>query len=418
MKHSINIFILNYQYLEYGVLKFDMYIYITTALILFILFCHTPTMTITVIDRIYNQIKHNLNYKENKNSYELSSKQILNDSWNYYKKAFISADGRVIDPEKDSISTSEGQAYAMRRALLMKDKETFDKVYNWAKHNLKHKTDNLFAWKWGKKGTGYGIIDEAGASDAGTEIASSLIFASKVWNQKSYLNDAKKILPDIWDKETIEINGLRILVAGDDQKNSENIAINPSYFMINSFRIFAKVDKTHDWQKLVDSSYYLVNYCIDKIDSGLPPDWFYINRRTGKISFDKDKSDFSYDAIRIFYRFYNDYRINNDRRAEKLLSRVNLFINRWKKDKKIYTNYKQNGELKDKVEAIGSIALLLPIIKRHDRRLTQEIYKDRIEKYYHKDGYWNHARDYYAQNLVWFGNWLYLDENNIKAFKY
>ena len=351
-------------------------------------------------------------------SARLSSKVILNDSWDYYKKTFISDDGRVIDHQKESITTSEGQAYAMRRAVLMRDKVTFDKIYNWTKYNLKRKDDNLFAWKWGKRVTDYGIIDECSASDAGVEMASVLIFASKVWNQKSYLDDAKKILSSIWDKETIEINGLRILVAGDYQKNGENIAINPSYFMLNSFRIFAEIDKSHDWQKLVDSSYKLVNYCIDNIDSGLPPDWFYINKDTGKIFFDSPKSDFSYDAIRIFYRFYIDYSISKDKRAEKLLSKSNLFINRWKKDGKFYTNYKQNGEIKDQVEAIGSIALLLPIIKSYNKEVAHEIYKDRIEKFYNKAGYWYNPMDYYAQNLIWFGNWLYLDEENIKSFKY
>jgi len=347
-----------------------------------------------------------------------SGKVILNDSWNYYKKAFISADGRVIDYEENHITTSEGQAYAMRRSLIMKDKKTFDKVYNWAKYNLKHKHDNLFAWKWGKRTIGYGIIDDNNASDADVEIAASLISASKIWHDHSYLNDAKGILQGIWKNETIEINGLRILISGHYQRYNDNIEVNPSYFMPNSFRIFAKVDKTHDWQKLVDSSYTLINYCIDNIESGLPPDWFYINKKTGTIFFDSKKSDFSYDAVRVFYRFYIDYKLNNDQRAEKLLSKTNLFIDRWKKRGKFYTNYKQNSELRDYVEPIGSIAMLLPAIKLYNKKVAAEIYKDRIEKYYNKAGYWYDPMDYYAQNLVWFGNWLYLDEENIKSFKY
>ena len=348
----------------------------------------------------------------------LSSKVILNDSWNYYKNTFISDDGRVMDYEAGHITTSEAQAYAMRRALIMKDKKTFDSVYNWTKYNLRRKDDNLFAWKWGQRTIGYGIIDDNNASDADVEIASALIKASGLWHQKNYLDDAKEILQGIWNNETIEIKGLRILLSGHYQRYNENIAINPSYFMPNSFRIFAKVDKSHDWQKLVDSSYKLVNYCIDNIDSGLPPDWFYINKNTGKIFFDSEKSDFSYDAVRIFYRFYIDYKLNKDKRAEKLLSKSNLFINRWKKDGKFYTNYKQNGEIKDKVEAIGSIAMLLPAIKLYNKEAAREIYKDRIEKFYNKAGYWYNPTDYYAQNLIWFGNWLYLDEENIKFFKY
>lgn len=346
------------------------------------------------------------------------------DSWNYYKKAFISDDGRVIDHQKGSVSTSEGQAYAMRRALLMRDKETFDKTYNWAKYNLQHKDDKLFGWKWGQnnidkqKEIKYEIIYSNSASDADVEIAVELIFASKIWNQKSYMDDALGILNDVWNKETIEIKGERIISAGTNQNRAENIEINPSYFMIFGFRVLAEADKAHDWHKLVDSSYRLTNYCIEHIKSGLPPDVFYINRNTGVITFDKDKSDFSYDAVRVFYRFYIDYVLTGDPRAKELLSKSSIFIDRWKKEGKFYTNYKQDGELKNYDEAIGSIAVILPAIKMYDPKVADEIYQNRIKSKYHSEGYWDDHMDYYAQNLVWLGNWLYRNEENIKAFKY
>lgn len=368
------------------------------------------------------------NIKRNKNEsffVWLTREVVETNSWNYYKKTFISDDGRVIDHQRDSVSTSEGQAYAMRRALMMKDKRTFDKTYNWAKYNLKRKNDHLFAWLWGQKEPvmgereiKYGIIDQNCASDGDIEIAVTLIFAYKIWDQPNYMQDAQKILNDIWNEETMEIHGERVITAGCDQQKKENVEINPSYFMLNSFRVFAKVDTEHDWQKLVDSSYRLTNWCIDHIPSGLPPDIFFINKNTGLITFDKDKSDFSYDAVRVFYRFYIDYTVNQDPRAIKLLSKSKIFINRWKKDKKFYTQYKQDGEVKDYNEAIGSIALLLPIIKMYDKNVAEEIYDNRIKAKYHFKGYWGDPMDYYAQNLVWFGNWLYLNEENIKLFKY
>lgn len=388
-----------------------------------------------VRNHIINYYRTNiLNNETQKNNYEkLKNKHLpkcpikeptLINSWNYYKKKFISSDGRVIDYQRSSVSTSEGQAYAMLRSLLMRDKTTFDKTYDWARYNLQHKTDRLFAWLWGQKQQGqqreieYGILDANGASDAGVEIAASLILASKVWGQTSYMEDAQKILNDIWDKETVTIKGERILSAGTNQNKSMDVEVNPSYFMPYYFRIFAKVDKEHDWQKLVDSSYRLTNWCIGNIKSGLPPDVFYINRNTGIITFDKDKSDFSYDAVRIFYRFYIDYAITRDPRTRKLLQRSEIFINRWVKEGKFYTNYKQNGQLKNYDEAIGSIALLLPAIGIYDRKIANEIYRNRIKEKYSNEGFCGDPMDYYAQNLVWFGNWLYLDEKNIKLFIY
>lgn len=354
----------------------------------------------------------------------LIKERVQTNSWEYYKKTFISDDGRVIDPQRGSVTTSEGQAYAMRRALMMNDKVTFDKTYNWAKYNLQHKHNKLFAWLWGQKNPGeqremeYGIIDQNGATDAGTEIAIALILASKIWEQESYMNDALSLMKDIWNKETIEVKGERILISGVNQNRTENVEVNPSYFMPFGFRIFAEVDEDHDWQRLVDSSYRLTNWCIDHIKSELPPDVFYINRNTGVITFKKDKSDFSYDAVRVFYRFYVDYTITKDPRAEKLLSRSKIFITKWKREKKFYTNYKQNGQLKDYNEAIGSIALLLPVIKMYDKKVAAEIYQNRIKAKYHSKGYWSDPMDYYAQNLVWFGVWLYQNEENVRSFKY
>lgn len=345
-------------------------------------------------------------------------------SWNYYKKIFVSDDGRVIDYQRGSVTTSEGQAYTMRRAVMMRDKKTFDKAYNWAKYNLQHKNDKLFAWLWGPKEIGIGgeiknkIIDQNGATDADIEIAIALVLASKIWQQESYMKDALAIINDIWNKETIVIRGERILVAGFNQKMGKYVEVNPSYFMPLGFRIFAEVDDKHNWQKLVNSSYRLTNLCIDNIKSGLPPDFFYIDKSTGKIILVEGKSDFSYDAIRVFYRFYIDYLLTEDSRAEKLLSKSKFFINRWKRDGIFYTNYKQNGEPKDYNEALGSIALLLPVIKHYDKHVASDIYRNKMLMNYHFEGYWGDPLDYYAQNLVWFGVWLYQSEKNVRVYKY
>jgi endoglucanase len=346
---------------------------------------------------------------------------ILKTSWEYYKKTFISNDGRVIDHQKKSISTSEGQSYAMRRAVFMDDKACFDKIYDWTRYNLKRKDDNLFAWLWGNNGHGdYKILDKNTASDGDITAAASLLLAYKKWGKDRYLNDAKKIINDIWEKETVEIEGSRILVAGVNQKHIDNtkVEVNPSYFIPNSFRMFADVDKNHDWQKVVDSSYELLNRCVNQTKSGLPPDWFYMNKHTGEITFENGRSDFSYDAIRYFYKIYVDYKISNDQRAKPILSKVKIFIDQWKKDKQIYPNIKKNGELKNKDVPLGSIALLLAAINLYDSGIAREIYKQQIEKNYNKAGYWGDPMDYYGQNLVWFGLWVYLDEKNSRFYKY
>lgn len=366
-------------------------------------------------------------YKQHKGEYffpTTNKNPVETNSWKFYKKTFISDDGRVIDHQRGSVTTSEGQAYAMRRALIMGDKVTFDKTYDWAKYNLQHKFDKLFAWLWGPENLGkpgeakYGIIDQNSATDADTEIAITLFLASKVWKQENYKQDALGLINDIWKKETVVIKGERILTAGVNQSKGEIVEVNPSYFMPSGYRIFAEIDPKHDWQKLVDSSYRLTNWCVNHIPSGLPPDFFYMNRNTGAITFDKDKCDFSYDAVRVFYRFYVDYIVTRDQRARNILSKSKIFIDRWKREGTFYTCYKQNSELKNFDESIGAIALILPVIKMYDKNIADEIYRNRIKAKYHSAGYWDNPINYYAQNLVWLGFWLYQNEENIRSFKY
>lgn len=75
-------------------------------------------------------------------------------AWDRFKQAYISEDGRVIDPsDARSITTSEGQSYALFFALAANDRKTFDQILRWTQDNLAKGALNtqLPAWLWGKK---------------------------------------------------------------------------------------------------------------------------------------------------------------------------------------------------------------------------------------------------------------------------
>lgn len=346
----------------------------------------------------------------------------LKTSWEFYKKTFISDDGRVIDFDQNHISTSEGQAYALLRAIMINDRKTFDNAYKWANVNLKRKDNNLYSWLWGKKNDGsWGVIDVNTASDANIDTAFALIIASNKWNDKKYLDDALKIINDIWNYETIVVKGERILLSGIEQGKYKYIEMNPSYFAPYAFRVFAKYDKNHNWNELVDTSYKLAIKSSYLTETKLPPDWFMLNSETGDVFLDPknpSKADFSYDAIRTFIRFYIDYVVYKDKRAEEILWKVNFFVDRYNKfkDGTFYTNFRQNGEVRDSYESIGNTALLIPVIKLYDHKLAEKLYKDKIEKNYNKNGYWQDPRNYYQQNLVWLGTWVYLNDDIARKF--
>ncbi|MDQ3014784.1 MAG: glycosyl hydrolase family 8, partial [bacterium] len=70
--------------------------------------------------------------------------------WEDYKKEYLEPGTyRVLDKQKDFITTSEGQSYAMLRAVWLGDKETYDNVWKWTKDNLRREDNQLFSWLFG-----------------------------------------------------------------------------------------------------------------------------------------------------------------------------------------------------------------------------------------------------------------------------
>ncbi|MCJ8283011.1 MAG: glycosyl hydrolase family 8, partial [Rivularia sp. ALOHA_DT_140] len=136
------------------------------------------------------------------------NRELLVESWDSYRRRFIQRDGRVIDYEASDRSTSEGQAYAMLRAVLIDDAATFALTLNWGENNLRRlkddkPVDSLWAWKWGRKADGsWGAIDNNFASDGDIDAITALILASRRWNRPEYLKIAKTKLDDLWNHST------------------------------------------------------------------------------------------------------------------------------------------------------------------------------------------------------------------------
>lgn len=362
-----------------------------------ILFLVLPLTFIFAIQS-YGFIRHKLDLKK---SYEV------------YKKDYMTKEGRIIDPDKCDITTSEGQSYMLFMSKALNDKKTFDLVYTWTKKNLKRK-DNLFSWTWGKGQDGkYKVLDYNSASDADIDIAFCLISAYESWKDKKYLKDAIPIINSIWNKETKLIGLRRVLMPGVAQVTSQKIEINPSYFSPYAFKVFNKYNRRHNWNKLVDSSYYYLNSVIKKTKTGLPPNWFLI--QNGRIVLENsERSDFSYDAIRIFWRVYSDYRRTGEKRALPTLEKTRFFIEQWKKTKNIYVAYQSNGKLRNKDKFIGSVSILIPVINLYDKKVAAEIYTQKITPYFIESGYWKSDHDYYGRNLLWFGEYMYTIKRPLK----
>lgn len=357
----------------------------------------------------------------------------LRKSYDSYVQDFMSKDGRIMDPEKDNITTSEGQSYMLLRSVILGDKKTFDLVFKWSKDNLQRK-DKLFAWLWGKNPDGeYKILDNNSATDADVDIAFVLLIAYEKWKDEKYLNEAMPIINAIWNNETKRVGDYLILMPGNKQITSDKIEVNPSYFSPYAFRFFEKYDPIHDWNCLIDSSYYYLEKVMAKTATGLPPNWFLIenieteeqraarpesqsgNQNEQIVLENSPRSDFSYDAIRVFQRIYLDYLLAGETRALPILEHSKFFVDKWEKDKTFYVNYQANGQLRDKDKFIGSIAILIPTIASYDSNVAKKMYKEEVVPYLDNEKYWKSNYDYYGKNLLWFGYYLY--NKNSKEYK-
>lgn len=343
--------------------------------------------------------------------------RMLLELWSTYKTQVLEPGSlRAIDKSSSqNITTSEGQSYTMMRAAWMDDMDTFNTTWTWTKNNMQ-RTDGLVSWKFGEISKNhYGILtDEGGqntASDADTDTAFALLMAAGRWKEPSYKWDAIKIIQSIWDEEVVVINGKPVLAANDIERNNlESIIVNPSYFSPAAYRAFAKVDPTHDWNGLIDSSYSILAQAsaakLDKSSSdGLTPNWIRINRTTGAIMVAPEyNSDYSYDAMRTPFRMALDWEWNKDPRAKQILLSESFLGTQYEKTGSLKTDYTHDGlaAVTYGSPAMNGTSMAYFDVIRPD--LASAYYTKELVQYYDPDTQsWKHTMSYYDDNWVWFG---------------
>lgn len=351
-----------------------------------------------------------------------SSRTMLSGLWSTYKDEYWEAStGRTLDKQRDNITTSEGQSYTMLRAVWQSDQGTFDTSWNWTKQHLQRPDDKLFAWKWGKKADGsYGVLTDQGgqntAADADADIALALLMAGARWQQEKYLQEAQTIITNIWNQEVITVSGKTFLAADNLEKNStRDIVINPSYFAPYSFKLFAKADSQHNWQKVADDSYDLLlamqTQPLDKAKSaGLPPDWVLIDRNTGvfKNPTGETTTNYGYDAMRTPWRLALDYSWTKDNRAKKVLEEMSFLNQQWRTNNRLASVYSHDGQTLTYEESAavygGNIGYFV-VVQPHT---ATAIYERKLKSLYDANTQsWNQPMSYYSDNWAWFGMALY-----------
>lgn len=322
----------------------------------------------------------------------------LEATWRGYTHRFIQQDGRVIDHRDAGVSTSEGQAYALIRAVWIDDRHTFARVLRWTTDNLQHGDPTaLPAWRWGQReDQSWGIIDPQPAADADQWMAYALLLAAERWEQPAYRQQAQRLLERIWAEEVhAHADAGWLMLPGPWAAEMPRVRINPSYFLPFAWRRFADADPAHPWAALIDSS-YAVLASLTQQGQQLPPDWAEWDPEAGRW---EAAGPFGYEAFRIGWTLAAEARWHDEPRARALLAPMESLQARWQADGWLPAELDPETGTGAELEYPGLYGALLPA---WDEASASALFRAELQPRETASG-WGDVDDYYSNNWTWMG---------------
>lgn len=336
---------------------------------------------------------------------------VLQTSWQAYKARFIQPDGRVIDSEGDARATASGQAYAMLRAVLMDDPDTFERTLAWAEENLRRSeeqtSDALWAARWQPEPGDTQEPDATAtplepslaaefASEAEVDAIAALILASRQWGRPRYQTLARAKLAELWERATVDVNGMRYLLPGSTtafRPQSTLLLLQPASLSPSAFRLFAQVDSAHDWMSLVTSSYLVLENSPALSVVGLPSDWVLLDTASNEFQPVANKAErqtvYGADAYRVWWRVALDAVWFNERRATRYLRNQLWYLSeQWRSQQVIPARIDRQGEPIDNEEAIAQYAMLYAAFQVIEPAIAKQLYQQKLLPAY-RGGVWD-----------------------------
>lgn len=212
-----------------------------------------------------------------------------------FAQRYMSADGRIFDPENGGISHSESQAYGMAIAFAADLPDAFDKIWGWTKANLR-RPDGLHAWKYVP---GQGVVDRNNATDADLIIAAVLSLAAKRWNRGDYLAEAVKTADALGKAVLVEHEGRVVMLPGKvgfmPPSQPDGPVVNLSYYHFDMMQVVADLAPQRPWGEAIATGWDLYQRVLAAWN---PSDWTSVQDPDNPVparNFDRRSS---YDAIR------------------------------------------------------------------------------------------------------------------------
>lgn len=330
----------------------------------------------------------------------------LERAWEAYKETFISADGYVWDRFRDGGEvTSEGQSYALLRAAWLGDAQTFDRVFAWTEAHLL-RDDGMYSWRWHPgEGDGAGrIVDANTATDADQDIALALIIAARAFERPDYRERAGEIVRAVRRGTRLEAGDGWFISAGN-WANAQRV-MNISYFMPASYPLFHELDPEGGWLILRETGYDLLQRIVDMSPTGLLPDFNVLEPDgtvRGIVGMQGLHSDFSFDAMRTYWRVALDCLLHANPRACADPARTDTMARLIARDGRIKARYAiQDGQALSDVVSVSFSGSLLPAFRLFHPPLADALLQTDLSPRSLEPILRDPDR-YYDLNWIWFG---------------
>lgn len=339
---------------------------------------------------------------------------LLEESWAFYKGRFL-VDGAHVVSNTYGGTISEGQSYALLKAVWMNDPETFRKVWTWTKANMRRPDDHLLGWKWGDRPDGaQGLIENENATDADQDIAYALLLAGEQWHEPAYIQDAKAIIGDMWRLNVQELDGHYYLVPGTwEGFKWEYLTIDPSYFAPYVYRKFAQYDRAHaeGWTRLADDIYDSLDACTNLTALKLPPNWCAVKWKADgdpRIIFSDRQGegarDFSYDAFRVYWRMSMDAALSpapGRDRAKAYLKSHPYLLTYWSRNRIMPEGFTAEGQPRGNETSGFAMGPVLVLNHFSNPAGDGALYQAMLAPHYHSDGYWFNEYNDFLHSVIW-----------------
>ncbi len=213
---------------------------------------------------------------------------------------------------------SEGMSYGMIISVMMNDKDTFDKLWTFAKNRMQHQDGDkkgYFAWQL-RNAAPYPMMDSNSAPDGEEYFVMALMFAAKRWGNGSgifdYETEANDILHEMVHKKPNAVvrpmidPGHKQIVFSPDPPAAG--FTDPSYHLPAFYDLWAKWARADNelWKEVAQTSRDYFTLAAHP-ETGLFTEYASFEGKPYKVSFNSNSNLSAFDSFRVIQNIAVDY---------------------------------------------------------------------------------------------------------------